>query len=551
MDGLGSSASTGKSGTHTDGFLDMKGTIVQVAFVLYWEFCYLIALLLIAALLYPKLARPRSAGSILALVRTTNWAAVDSAIIVLAVAHFVFYLLVPSFADYGEPTIPLLASNYLHGIPVYSDWGEGQAVVGSNYGPYIFLAQIPVLLWHPTIAGAKCVGIFSSLGALCILGLAVKRRSRSSADALAMCALAVAMLAFELHYWFFDRPDPLLIACVSLGALLFDRTRPVVCLLGLALFAGIATNLKLFGAVYLLPLAVACVPKIRSAAVLAGAVAAGGVLFLITLALPFLVGVSSLPAYLANLRMMPHQGFLLGASLQSLLYGMIILTLPILALLRRDNSAEDRIMLLTAIACTGVVALIAAKPGGGPPYMMPFVPLSVYLAARMSAAADPALRRTVFGAVVLCALPIWAYSWFQMVKQVPAFRTEQAKQAEVRELLLTFPGAEFGHNSGVGATADEMYRVEKAFLGQITRFDYVNFADQRAAGLSASILYPLFHDCKVPTWILSRRGGRLLGTVPSSSLRLLDKAAVERFEASYEQVKVADFYEVWRCKSRH
>src|SRR5690349_17604765 len=133
MDGLGSSASTGKSGTHTGGFLDMKDTIVQVAFVLYWEFCYLIALLLIAALLYLKLARPRSAGSILALVRTTNWAAVDSAIIVLAVAHFVFYLLVPSFADYGEPTIPLLASNYLHGIPVYSDWGEGQAVVGSNY----------------------------------------------------------------------------------------------------------------------------------------------------------------------------------------------------------------------------------------------------------------------------------------------------------------------------------------------------------------------------------------------------------------------------------
>ena len=51
----------------------------------------------------------------------------------------------------------------------YADWHTGQAIVGSLYGPYVFLAQISVLLWYPAIAASKLIGIGFGLAALLML----------------------------------------------------------------------------------------------------------------------------------------------------------------------------------------------------------------------------------------------------------------------------------------------------------------------------------------------------------------------------------------------
>jgi len=187
--------------------------------------------------------------------------------------------------------------------------------------------------------------------------------------------------------------------------------------------------------------------------------------------------------------------------------------------------------------------------------MMPFIPLALYLTATLSGregVARPSeivtTRRLVLCAVLICAAPIWAYSWFQMAKQVPVFRTELAKKAELRALFAAFPGSEMGHNSGLDAEKDEFYRVERAFLGQVTRFDYVNYADQRLAGLTGTVLIPLFDHCSVPSWILSRQGGRFLGT--EYGLPLLDEDALARFRANYELANQYKFYEIWRCREQ-
>ena len=124
---------------------------------------------------------------------------------------------------------------------------------------------------------------------------------------------------------------------------------------------------------------------------------------------------------------------------------------------------------------------------------------------------------------------------------------ELAKEAELRSLFAAFPKSEMGHNSGVDGEQDEFYRVERAFIGQVTRFDYVNYADQHLAGLDSSVLYPLFEQCSVPSWILSRQGGRFLGGVYGGR-PLLDEGALERFHANYELAQQFEFYEVWRCR---
>ena len=55
---------------------------------------------------------------------------------------------------------------------IYGDWFLSLTIVGSNYGPYVFLAQIPALLILWTMAASKFVGVF------CALGLSSRRISR-------------------------------------------------------------------------------------------------------------------------------------------------------------------------------------------------------------------------------------------------------------------------------------------------------------------------------------------------------------------------------------
>jgi hypothetical protein len=479
----------------------------------------------------------------------------------LAIAQCAVYFWLPNFADYAEAMIPLLASNVLHGAPVYADWTLGQMIVGSVYGPYVFLAQIPALLWFPTISAVKFAGIFSGLTGLALLFLAVRPRVRSTNSALALVALMVTLLSSELHYWFWDRPDSFLIALVSLGTLLFERVRPSVCLASLGLLAGVAVNFKIFGAIYLIPLALACIPMMRSWASLGGALAVGGALFCAAIILPFRMESFSAQTYVANLAMMPNQGFIMPAVFDSICYGFVMLALAFMSFRRKMASFNDRLLLASLVVCTVLVAIITGKPGGGSPYMMPLIPLALYVGARQLSRLTPDQsseisqnRNLVLATVLIFSAPMWAFSWYQMAKQIPNIGVEQAKAKELRSIFKTFPGSEMGDNFGrttaekYQVILDENLRVEKAFLGQITKFDYVNYSDLRFAGLSGSILYPLLENCRIPTWVLSRQGESFRGRV--FGLPILDNGGLKRFHENYELFRKYQFYEVWRCKNQ-
>jgi hypothetical protein len=501
------------------------------------------------------------ARSIIKTLAAREYNTLSKILIGLAIAQCALYFWIPNFTDYGEPTIPLLAANLLHGARVYADWKLGQMIVGSNYGPYVFLAQIPALLWVPTIAASKFVGIFFGLTGLFLLFFAVRPHVHSTSNALAMVALMVVLLSSELHYWFWDRPDSFLIALVSLGTLIFEGTRPNISLASLGLLAGVAVNLKLFGAIYLIPLALACIPMARSWASLGVSFAIGTLLFGAAIILPFSMDSFSAQTYLANLAMMPNQGIDMHAVFDSFCYGLIILTFPLLTFRTKRTSHDDHLLLVSLVICTVLVALISGKPGGGSVYMMPLIPLALYVGARQLSRAAPEQsneitqnRNLVLLTALVFSAPIWAFSWYQMAKQIPNIGSEHAKEKELHSIFMTFPGSEMGNNSGATPAKqyqvilDENLRVEKAFLGQITKFDYVNYGDQRFAGLSGSVLYPLLENCRIPTWVLPRQGKAFRGSM--YGVPILDKGGLERFHANYELIKQYQFYNVWRCKKQ-
>ncbi|MEZ0000132.1 hypothetical protein [Sinorhizobium fredii] len=530
--------------------------MVQRLFVEYWSHVFLVALAFIAvlAILWRK-GRPQIVHRQIASRNCRVWAWLSTSIIAVAIAHFAFYLVMPNYADYGEPVIPLLAANFLYGGSVYADWHAGHAVVGSNYGPYTFIIHSLALALAPSIAVSKMVGILFAVAALYAFFFAV--RGRVPRSAFALCAAMIVLSSFNLHYWFWSRPDSILICLVALGALLMEKERRSRLLIWLGLLAGVATNLKLFGSIYLIPLALVCVvtqkwPElIRSGSL-------GALLFLFSVALPFGFDSIDLEPYLSNILLMPNQGFDTVGFRNALLYGIVIVALPCIVAVRYRFWLSTDTIVLTAgtVVVTVLVAVLAGKPGGGPPYMLPLIPLALYSAALIwsrlpegEQATVVELQRVILIGAFVAALPIWAYSWFQMGKQIPNWESRLERAAELRGLFAKYTEAEMGHADGKEAAEDGFLRVEKAFLGQVARFDYVNYADQRAAGLPVAVLYPLFDNCSVPSWILARSGAKFTGN--GYGKPLFDAGIHLRLISNYRLTAVGKYYEVWTCKDVH
>jgi hypothetical protein len=209
------------------------------------------------------------------------------------------------------------------------------------------------------------------------------------------------------------------------------------------LLAGVVINLKIFGALYLLPLALACLPLVPSWSGLIGAAAIGGGLFVAALALPFEVGSFSLQNYIANIAMVTHQGLIISAIRESLFYGLAILALPLLTWRALGDLREERVMAIALAVCTVFVAVVSGEPGGGPPYMMPLIPSALYLAARLSCREGVAQRSetTKTRRLVLCAVLIGASPMgLQLVPDGEADSSLSHGVGETRRAALAFRG---------------------------------------------------------------------------------------------------------------
>ncbi|KHK92873.1 glycosyltransferase 87 family protein [Novosphingobium malaysiense] len=539
--------------------------MIQSYFVSYWGHNHLITFVVASAFVAAALLMNRH-YSIERLHAASQFNSRTAAhrlsqfIIILAAGHWLFYLLVPSFVDYGEPVMPLLAGNIPQGAPVYADWGSGEEIVGSNYGPYVFLAQIPIVLWLHSIAASKLVGIIFAAGSCVLVYLTLRKiidsKEEKFGEPAILLALMIGFLASELHYWFWNRPDSALILTVACGIFIHERASFRKSLLAIGLLAGIATNLKLFGAIYFVPLGVACLTRNATALrKLWPAIAGAALLFAVAVALPFTLPSFNARAYVENIFMMPNQGFIIGSMVESLFFGAGILLLPFLLWLRSDRDIENTVLLLALTGCAAVTAVISGKPGGGPPYMLPFAPLSVFAAARMkprpelnSSLNAASIRNIVLVSVLACAAPIWAYSWYQMAKPFTRLAEDRAKKAELLTLFQAYPEAEVGPSSGIQAEEDIYARVHRAFLGHTIKFDYVNYADQRLAGVPSETMLPLLSDCRVPYWIFSRSGDKFASQIDGKPI--FRHHEVERFHANYVLSKKLKYYELWKCIER-
>ncbi len=485
---------------------------------------------------------------------TAFGACAASAIILVMVWTSTAYVLASGYLDHVEPSIAAVSWWYHTGHPMYPDWQAGQGVYGFQYGPLLFQITAAALHLGPSILVSKLPG-FLAFWLACGVVLWTLRPMLPSVW-LALLPVAVVILMaggyWRAAYWV--RGDPYMLLFAALALWSWQRLGRTAAAIAIGVLAGGLMNLKVHGALYVLPYAAALLATgpnaIQFCTALIG-IASGTV----AAVLSFLDPDVSLLRYIAFINLALHHGLDLPLLRLNIRFGCVLL-LPALVLLWRQVRGEPQPhLLMTLVYCLSVVivSIIGAKRGAGPTHLIPFLPAFVFLlvqaAPRMRIASNGLANAGVlavwFLVVVAAYVPSFASNLVRIqawsnTNDVPEIRREAAR------LYAAYPAAAMGA-SDAQSYALSQYKVLGVFAGGPLVYDTATWIDMQGAGVSDEVLLRLLTDCRTPIWIIPNGGAPF--TIPAGYdvSPLFSDRIRDLFDRDYKPIRKGEFYSVWAC----
>jgi hypothetical protein len=458
-----------------------------------------------------------------------------------------WYASQPSYFDAAEPTITAVASVFAAGKPLYPALDDPHRYA-HVYGPFLFLIHAAALTAAgPSITASKAVGAVAAFSSL-ILAHRLFSRSRGAFPAvMATASCALVFMAFgNVSFW--TRADPLLVLSVVLALHAVSLPGPVYPLILLGAVTGVAINLKLTGFLYVLPIGMLAVHRLRPRVVIATAL-----VFTIVALAPFLLPNVSLQHYRDYLYLAAQNG-LVAAQLRHNLEWCVFLAAPVAGLLwtvRRASTPWSAPYVVGFALSMLAVAGAAAKPGGGPLHLLPFVPV---LAKTIVEVPDPAwnhrsaksLAIAFLSAALLLAVP----------KQF-TFVTTMA-QRDLRPALLEIRSFAQAHRSsrmevGYGGTSYVPYaRPEMVFATREYLLDEPAIQEYRLSGMQIpQSTIRVVDECRVDYWLLPR--GEDPFVVPSAYYPVAPRDVFpdsfrSAFLRHYKRSAAMEQFDVWQCR---
>ena len=303
-------------------------------------------------------------------------------LLVIYLGMMVAYLLKPGFWDPIEPSVTGVAQQLRQGRQIYHGF-EAAPRFSLLYGPSVFISNAAALslLANPILA-SKLSGVLLAIVALLSLYWALRRSFGTRLAFIGLGWVSALALWYE-HYTYWNRADPLILVCVSLGLAAGLVRRKWLEWLVLSLAIGIAVNTKIHAPIYFAPLIAllwvrqgwrACVPPLLLSVVW------------IILPFAFFPQYFSLPDYakwFIDVGSLPMSSMLLGRNLE---YGFLLVFLPgllimIVAICVRSIPRIFPLIFpaLVCILCVLVGVVIGSHPAAGPHHLIPFLPSIVYL----------------------------------------------------------------------------------------------------------------------------------------------------------------------------
>jgi len=480
------------------------------------------------------------------------------AVLTLAIyaATAAWYAFQEQYVDFAEPTVTAISWLFDAGRPIYHALDSAERY-SHMYGPMAFIVPGWILaLLGPSIESSKVAGVAAGLSAQVVFYRLVRPAADARTALLLAGLFAGACLMFR-HVSFWVRPDSFELLLVSLGLLAASSWRGPMAPIAVGLSTGLLVNLKFTGPLYGLPALVLLAVRFgpRWTAVVAATALA-------TAVMPFVLFENvSLGNYLQWVRVSASNGVDLFILRQNVEWACFLLV-PVAACLLAGRpaalAANTRRWLLAAF-CVGLagVTLAAAKPGGGPYHLLPFLPVVMYiLALHIDHLREKFCTRIPFRSahaafvttVGLVAFAQQAYFWWAATLDAGV---------EAVDDIERFASAHPRTRVAMGYTDNDerltFARPVLVFRDSAYLIDAPAVQEYQMSGLElpAATLDAL-RRCDVGVWLLPRHGApfKTRNNYPSTGYRPLFPEAFQRtFVEVYEHTGNTRFYQIWRCRT--
>jgi hypothetical protein len=476
-----------------------------------------------------------------------------------------WYLFSPTYGDHIEASVASVAQYFLQGLPVYPPltWYSFHGLV---YGPLVSEFTSLGCLGGACVFGTKAIAWLVAWTAVAVLLLTQRRRDRGWAWITGV-AWALCMLVSFGGVLTAARADSLLVLCAALALFGVARLPKLPALALAALLAGVATDLKLHGTLYVVPAlglwAYAHLtprPKSWAAPLL---IAAG--IWAATVLAPFAPENVTWAGYLSYLKLSAGQGLSPGllASNCVFLSGLWAPILLILTMARPAGAVGDgawRSLCFFGATLLGAelaVTLIAAKAGAGTYHFLPFLTYHAFVIERLLAKSDsasPGDPRVARVAFVCVAGVLLGTAWPAVSAYANhlRFNLRQPEQRATRDELTQFADRYPRGMMGIADGASYELTNFRPWLTQrgTLQTDYGGWMDLKLSGVSDAPLAMALEQCRIPYLFVPKPGTPF---TMQSMFRgpLFSDAVRSSFAHRYSLVDSGRYYDVFGCEAAH
>lgn len=523
-----------------------------------WSMC--LSLLLLTLILSTLRAR-RIAGI---------WFAVAGiqAVAILAIGWIIvtalLYPLFQGYIDHFEPVVSSLTWVLVQGEQPLYHAIDATARYSIQYAPMVYMIDsIPFLLFGGSIAASKIMGVLSCLVSIFMVFTSIRCLCDFRSALLLTGIMVIGFLMFDNQpYW--NRPDPFLIFCVSLGLLAVTIWSGLFTAIALGIGCGAAINLKIHGILYMLPIVSIYLARRPTVANIR-------VAFLVALATsiaPFLLPQVSFSDYLKGLRISVRHGIDKKTLFDSVFFLMPMMSLMMAVKFLRTESRtplDIRVYGFTIVVEALLITIVSGKPGAGPHHYLPILPAIAYGCAlllekrsfneliELGGKGLPSVGWVLFGASVMALIPTAVLAQVRVVKYLLGNSAQEAAAQDVKEILAANPaitiGMGYSDNDGYILT---YVRPLIVFGGNPYFLDAGALMDYDAANIAMpnSTIEEL-RKCHTNLWVIPKEGSPFsMINWYSTGRNIFSNDFQRAFLEEYEKTGSTRLYDIWSCRRK-
>jgi hypothetical protein len=485
--------------------------------------------------------------------RRIPWKSLSACLVLLLVATAGVYLFLPVLFEETEAGIAAISAGFLHGRPIYhaADAAQRYSIL---YGPLTYLSHIPFyLIFGTNLVSFKLLGVLAFLTSM--IGLYRICRGYASARP-SLVGLGAASVVFfrYLGIEFWGRIDPLILCLIVICIWTILEAPPAAALFVNAVAFAAVPNLKLSGAVYLIPVFAFLV--MRMGWLRAGLTALAAALLF---PLPFLVPGVSLRNYVFVLEAAGKNGLNPEFLLRNAQYSIILLVPAFTAIVSaaggRKPTHQQWTYLMLTVLCMALSSVAGAKNGAGSYHLIPYVVPILHFYFWMGAGAPDADSGRPFSRLAIpWVFAMMVFSVVHVKDLVSAFRYAPNGRpivSEIRRVEAAHPGQTV--EVGFGETFNDRrmeYVYVPPFDGQPYTFSASAVKDLQLSGVAmAPATLQFLERCETQVWLIPK-GDRPF--TPGNNYydgyhAAFDGAFQSAFLSHYRKTASLDKFDVWSC----